>query len=490
MNGEIKAQSVAKNFSYQIFYQIATLVIPLIVSPYLTRTLGDTSLGIYSYTNSIAYYFLAFANLGIAKYGQRCLAAVRDSRDKLRIEFWSLYTVHGVISLSSTLLFFAFAFFFVRNNRTVFLAQSLYVISAISDITWLFYALENFKSIIIRNIIIRVSECVCIFLFIKKPSDLLLYTLIVGLGVNFGQLIIFPKAIKAVPFAKFSFSDAVKHIKPMLVLFISVLAVSLYTVFDKTLLGWLSTKESVAYYTYSDKIISIPRTLIVTIGTVLFPRACKMAAENNLAGQKKYIQVATDVVCTIGCGTVFGLLALADEFSIIYFGPQFAQCGPIMKILSPIVLIIGLGDIIRTQYLIPQKKDKEYTICIVMNAIVNIIVSASLIPLIGVYGAVIGTLSAESFGLIYQSYLGRNAIRIKSWFLSLLPTGVCGCVMFIALIILKRFFAISVLSLCLEVMVGVSIYFGLISVYVYLFRKNYWGLIISKMTSIGRRARK
>lgn len=490
MNGEIKAQSVAKNFSYQVIYQIATLVIPLIVSPYLTRTLGDTSLGVYSYTNSIAYYFLAFANLGIAKYGQRTLAAVRDNRDKLRIEFWSLYTVHAIISLLSTLLFFAFAFFLVRDNRTVFLAQTLYVISAISDITWLFYALENFKSIIIRNIIIRVSECICIFLFIKNPSDLLLYTVIVGLGVNLGQLIVFPKAIKAVPFAKFSFHDALKHVKPMLVLFISVLAVSLYTVFDKSLLGWLSTKESVAYYTYADKIISIPRTLIVTIGTVLFPRACKMAAENNFEGQKKYIQVATDVVCTIGCGTIFGLLALGDEFSIIYFGSQFAECGPIMKTLSPIVLIIGLGDIIRTQYLIPQKKDKEYTICIVMNAIVNIIVSASLIPMIGVYGAVFGTLSAEFFGLIYQSYLGRKAIRIKRWFLSLLPAGFCGLIMYTALVLIKRYYSISALSLCLEVLIGISIYSCLILVFVYLFRKSYWTIIISKVTSVGRRAKK
>ena len=62
MSKGVQREGVKKNFLYQFIYQSLLLIIPLIISPFLTRTLGDTSLGNYSYVNSIAYYFVLFAN--------------------------------------------------------------------------------------------------------------------------------------------------------------------------------------------------------------------------------------------------------------------------------------------------------------------------------------------------------------------------------------------------------------------------------------------
>ena len=92
----LEKENLKKNFAFQFLYQIVVLVIPMILSPYLTRTLQETSLGIYSYVYSIAYYFVVVANLGISRHGQRIIAQSRDDHKKLRKAFWSLFTFHAV----------------------------------------------------------------------------------------------------------------------------------------------------------------------------------------------------------------------------------------------------------------------------------------------------------------------------------------------------------------------------------------------------------
>ena len=88
-----------------MIYQFVILVVPMIVSPYLTRTLGATSLGAYSYTYSIAYYFVVFAMLGINKHGQRIISQRKNELIELRKTFWSLYSVHFVTSALFLVLF-------------------------------------------------------------------------------------------------------------------------------------------------------------------------------------------------------------------------------------------------------------------------------------------------------------------------------------------------------------------------------------------------
>ena len=91
--------SVKKNFILQAIYQLLILGIPLILSPYLTRTLGSNELGIYSYTYSIAYYFVIAATLGIHKYGARIISQVKDDKILLRKTFWSLFILHIILSI-------------------------------------------------------------------------------------------------------------------------------------------------------------------------------------------------------------------------------------------------------------------------------------------------------------------------------------------------------------------------------------------------------
>lgn len=482
----VEKQSLSKNLVFQFLYQGVILVIPLILSPYLTRTLQETSIGIYSYTNSIAYYFVILSMLGIFRHGQRVISQNSDNEIGLRKVFWSLLTVHIFISAFFAICYLGFIVFCVKDYKTIYLIQAFYVISAMFDITWLFYGLENFKSVVVKNALVKIIECALIFAFVKTPNDLWKYTLISSGGIFIGQIIMFPQAIRVVKPIRFSKEDAMQHIKPLLMFSISVIAASLYTVFDKTLLGIMTTKENVAFYEYSNKIVNIPKVIIGVVGTVMFPRACKLANAGDVKGQKKYIDYSFLITAAIGMGSIFGLLAIGKPLAIFYYGESFSICGIVIMALSPLIFIIGIGDIIRTQYMIPNHMDKQFNICILLNALVNIILSTTLIPIIGIYGAVIGTISAEVFGIVYQMILCKKFIKPEEIIKISIPFTIAGGIMFCVIRLLGHFLSDGLGTLLIDVLIGTGIYILIVCIYFAVFRKDFWIELKNKVKYRGK----
>ena len=479
-NKMIRKQSISQNFFFQYAYQILILVIPLVLAPYLSRTLKETALGIFSYANSIAAYFVAMSMLGIARHGQRIISENIDDDIILRKSFWSLFTVHIMVSVISLLVYTIFIALFVNDDKRIFVIEILYVASAIFDITWLFYGLENFKSVVIKNAIVKMVECICVFIFVKEPNDLGKYVFINAFSIFLGQAIMVPQAVKAVKPIRFTKDDAREHIKPLLIFSVSVIASFMYTIFDKTLLGLMSTKENVAFYEYSNKIVNVPKTIIGVTGTVMFPRACRFAAEGNIEGQSKYIKLSYFITSFLGMASLFGLMGIADTFSIVYYGDSFKICGRIMACMAPLIYIVGAGDIIRTQYMIPNHMDRQFNICIVFNAVINFVLSMLLIPVIGVYGAVVGSVSAETFGLLVQLSICRKFVKISDILKELRPFTLIGSLMFVCVRYIDMILEVSLFKLVLEIVVGGFLYCVLSFLYVFMFRKDIRNPIIKK----------
>lgn len=470
MANEIKAQSVKKNFIFQIAYQVVILVIPLIIAPYLTRTLGSNALDDYEFTYSIAYYFVLVAMLGISRHGQRIIAARREDKQALGKAFWSLYLVHAAFSVVAILAFVVFTAVFGGDYKTIYLIQTLFVASALFDVTWLFYGLENFKSVVIRNFIIKIVECVLIFCLVKTTSDLWVYTLIMASSLCLGQLVMLPQAIGFVKPVKFGWVDVKEHFKPLFVLFIAVVASTLYTVFDKTLLGiMLPNENNVAYYEFSNKIISVPKTVISVICTVMFPRVCAAVARGDDKSVRKYVNYSLQFTCFLGLGAIFGLLGIANLFAVLYYGESFAVCGDVIIALSPNIFIIELGNIVRTQYMVPNKMDIHLSVSYIINAVFNLVLSIALIPVLGIYGAVIGTLAAEICGLIFQMILCRKFLPVKDVIITMIPYALFGAVMFGLIYVIRLYFNATWWDLLLQVAVGGLTYCALSAVYLICF---------------------
>lgn len=90
-----------KNLIINVSYQLFVVVIPLILAPYVSRTIGADGVGVYSYTYSVAYCFALVGMLGVANYGNRTIAAAGEDKQKRSSAFWNIWAIQVSVSVLS-----------------------------------------------------------------------------------------------------------------------------------------------------------------------------------------------------------------------------------------------------------------------------------------------------------------------------------------------------------------------------------------------------
>ena len=450
--------SPKKNFVYNVIYQILILIIPLITAPYLARVVGVSGVGTYSYTYSIVYYFMLFTMLGINNYGNRMIAKVRDDKKKLSKNFWSIYLFQLLMGIVMLLIYIIYVF--LSNNEYKYIAtiQSIFIVSAMLDINWFFFGLEEFKRTIIKNTIVKIGNVVLILLLVKKPEDLWKYTLIMSSMTCLGQIILWTSLKQKIEFVKISFKDILKHIKPNLILFIPVIAVSLYKMMDKIMLGAMTNMNEVGYYENAEKITSIPLTLITALGTVMLPRVSNILAQGKIEELNKYFKKSIEFVMFMSFAMCFGLIGIGYHFAPFFFGETFQKTGLLIMMLALTIPFVSFANVIRTQYLIPKEKDKLYIISVSLGASVNFILNCIFIPKLGSLGACVGTIAAEFVVMLYQSLAIKNNIPIFKLILNIVPYFIKSVIMLICIYPFNYLNINPLYRLLIQIMLGCTIY--------------------------------
>lgn len=447
-------KSLQKNFLYNVLYQILLVILPLVTAPYISRTLGATAVGVYSYTYSVAYYFLLIAMLGIGNHGNRSVAAVRDDREKLNKTFSSIYSLQ-VMTFSIAILAYSFYLvLFVKNNRLIVLLQLIYVTSGLFDIGWLFFGLEQFKLTVARNTLIKISTVVLMFVFVHKPSDLWKYTLIMSAGTLFSQAYLWLYVKKYVSFKKCSVKEIASNIKPVLILFIPVLAYSIYKVMDKIMLGNMSSYDQVGFYNNAEKIINIPMGIITALGTVMLPRMSNIVANGDKKRVDDYIRISAKLVTLLSSAIAFGLMGVSSVLAPVFFGDEFIACGEIIRLLSVTVFFIAWANVIRTQYLIPNKRDSIYLTSTMVGAILNLIINWMLIPKYQANGAAFGTIVAEFSVMLVQMVAVKNELPMRKYIMLYSPILIIGLTMAVLVDRIGIKLGVSISTLAIQILAG------------------------------------
>ena len=447
-------KSLQKNFLYNVLYQILLVILPLVTAPYISRTLGATAVGVYSYTYSVAYYFLLIAMLGIGNHGNRSVAAVRDDREKLNKTFSSIYSLQ-VITFSIAILAYAiYLVLFVKDNRLIVLLQLIYVTSGLFDIGWLFFGLEQFKLTVARNTLIKISTVVLMFVFVHKPSDLWKYTLIMSAGTLFSQAYLWLYVKKYVSFEKCSVKEITSNIKPVLILFIPVLAYSIYKVMDKIMLGNMSSYDQVGFYNNAEKIINIPMGIITALGTVMLPRMSNIVANGDKKRVDDYIRISAKLVTLLSSAIAFGLMGVSSVLAPVFFGDEFIACGEIIRLLSVTVFFIAWANVIRTQYLIPNKRDSIYLTSTMVGAILNLIINWMLIPKYQANGAAFGTIVAEFSVMLVQMVAVKNELPMRKYIMLYSPILIIGLTMAVLVDRIGIKLGVSISTLAIQILAG------------------------------------
>lgn len=448
------------------------IVVPLVTTPYISRVLGANQIGLYSYSSAISKYFVIFAMLGLSNYGNRSCAMVRNDRKKLSKTFWEIYGMQFFTSVICIVAYVFFVTFGIIENKAIYWIWILYVVSAMLDISWLFFGVEAFKLTATRNIIIKLGSVACIFLFVKSQSDLWIYVLVVAGSFFLNQLALWPYLSRYVEWYKPTINGILCHFVPNLVLFIPVVAVSLYKYMDKIMIGFMSTMEQAGYYEQTEKIINIPLGLINALGTVMLPRMSNYAATGNKNKARDLICKSMIFVCFLSSALAFGIAGIAPTFTPFFFGDDYTPCILLITAIAPTCIFIAWANVIRTQYLIPDKKDKSYIISVSLGAAVNLVVNAALIPGMGAMGAVVGTIFAEGSVCAAQTLMVRKVLPIPQYLKNGMPFLVFGILMFFVVRFLGNINMPIMLSLMVQIAFGALLYLSLSFAYVYCFHKD------------------
>lgn len=447
-----------KNIGYQTVYQLLATLLPLITAPYLSRVFGAENLGIFSFTTSVVSYFTLFAMLGFMNYGTRTIASKKDNKEDRDRTFWEIYFIQLITSSLSFVLYFLYVVYICRENQNIATIQGVAIISCFLDINWFFFGIEEFELTVKRNIIIKLTSVTLILLLVKERSDLPLYTFIMVGSAALSQLILWFYLRKRVKFYKINVSKAFRHLKPIIVLFVPIMAMSVYQVMDKTMLGLMSTHAESGYYFNSDSIVNVPVSILTGFGTVLMPRISSLIHEDNQKEADAMFLVGMRGVILIASALSLGIASVAKEFTPIFFGPGYEPCVKLIICFSPILIIKGYSDAIRSQYLIPNQLDFIYIYSVFIGAIVNLIFNPLLIPRLGALGAVIGTLFAEISACIAQYFMVRKRIDYK---FALLKSGayiLSGLIMVFAVRIVANILKGGIVSLLVEIFIGALVY--------------------------------
>lgn len=459
-----KLSSTRTNFIFNAIYQLSTILVPLITMPYLSRVIGPAGLGDYSFAYSVAFYFTIFIKLGLNNYGNRTIAYVKDDKEALSKTFWEIYCFQLFLGVILFAIYIVYSVFF-SPNKTLGIVMGIFVFSSIIDINWCLYGLEKFKVTSTRDVITKILVTLCIFMFVKCPEDVWLYAFLYSMGMFINQLIVIPLAKGEISFCKVRAEDVFKHIKPNLELFIPVVAVSIYRAMDKIMLGIMSTNIELGYYHGAENVIRVPMAFVTALGTVMLPRMSNMIARGE---NKKRVEGTFDksIVFAMFLATsiCFGIMAVSREFVPIFYGPGYEKCNFLFYIILPGSMFEAFANVIRTQYLIPRKKDKIYVFSLGIGAAINLIMNLILIPRYDSVGAAIGTFSAYATVCVVQAICVFKEANIGRNVVNSIPFVISGIAMFLLLWSYTPNVSNDVLALFVKIIIGAGCYLGILGI--------------------------
>ncbi|MGX8688047.1 MAG: flippase [bacterium] len=454
--------SIKLNFVLSTAYQIMIFILPLITKPYFSRVLRPEGLGIYSYTQSYQTYFSMFAALGTMSYGTREISRARDDMERRSRLFWE---IELMTVITSTVCLGAWILFILLNEeyRIYYIVLTMGILSTMFDISWFFNGLEQFKYTVSKNAFFKIAGVILLFIFVRTKEDLPIYAAILIGSTMLGNLSMWLYVGRFTTRVDFRKLKILPHFKETLIYFVPSIATSVYTVLDKTLIGLLTgNRAQNGFYEQTTEMVNMMKALTFTsLNNVLGARISYLFENKKYGEIKERIRLSVNYILYLGLGMCFGLMAVSSRFVPWFYGPGYDEVATMLKLMSPIVVIIGVSNCLGSQYYTPSGKRKLSAKFIVAGACTNLVMNLILIPRLLGNGAIVASLAAELLiTVLYlrhcDGYLTPAQLWQDGWKKLLAGIVMMGCIL-----VIDPMIASNKVAVLVEVPLGVMVYFGL-----------------------------
>ena len=407
--------STKKNAAYNVAYRMFSVFLPLVTAPYLSRTVGTEGVGLYSDAWTISEIFCLIGMLGLADYGVRTIAQVRDDREKLDRTFSGIWQMQLLVAGITLLFWLGYVFLAAGAEKTIALHLTMMSVSCLCSFDWCLMGLDQFRPIALRNTFVKLAAAACVFIFVKNKDDLWIYGFVWSLATLLRNLMSAATLRGRVRYRRVPMREALTHLKPCAVLFISVMAVSIYRKMDKVMVYSIAGADQNGLYENAEKIIYCLSGFISAIGTVMMPKVSHMWKLGEKEKIARHIDRSMELIICMVSALAFGLAAVADRFAPLFYGEDFRYSGTLMIPLAFTLIMIGFANVIRTQVVLPQERDHIFVKSVCCGAAVNLAANACLIPVMKSMGAVAGTLMAEMTVPLVQYWILRKELPYRNY---------------------------------------------------------------------------
>jgi len=447
-----------KKFIYNIIFSVANIIFPVISFPYASRILGPAGIGKVQMAFSFAQYFSLIAAFGIPVYGIQKIAKVKQDKEKLYTTLTELFCINFIASVLISVVYLAVIFtvpYFSSSSVSYLIAGSI-VLTGCMNIDWFYAGLENFKSITIRSVGIKILSLWGLYFWVKRPSDYeyyLIITLFAYLGNYIAGFFIYVKKINLTTGIHIK-----QHIRPLFFVVSTMIVASIYTMLDTVMLGFFSDDTSVGLYTAAVKLTRIVIPVITAFGTAMIPRFAEHFGNKDVLKVKELIHTSFRIIILLAIPAGFGLYLLSNEFILVFSGEQFSAAANAMKVLSALPLVVGMGHLFIFQIMAPAEKNREMLWSAIIGTFVFIVLNFLLVPVFLEMGEAIVTLITELVVSLTYYYFLRKTIcfdfdKKTAW------QSVISSVIFIPLVLLIRSFHLTpILTLLTGVLVCIIAY--------------------------------
>lgn len=415
---------------------VTSILFPIITFPYAARVLLPEGIGVINFQLSVINYIVLLTSLGIPLYAVKEIARFRDNqidRDKATFEIILLSVLLCLVGYVGVWLLADFVPQ-IHQQSALFYILSLTILFNAIGVNWFYQGIEDFKFITYRAIIIRTLSALSLFIFVHSTSDLLIYGVIcVGSTVG-NNAINFVHLRKYLHFSHFSIKklNIIRHIRPACQVFVLNLIISLYIQLNSIMLGFMAGDDAVGYFAAGTKISHIGLILISSLGTVMLPRCSHLIETGKFEQFANTIKKSARFIVALSLPMIAGLMILATPITLIFCGKDFIDSIPILYLNAPVIILIGLTNVMGIQILYPMGKVNIVICSVSCGAIVNILLNLFLIPIYSAVGAAIATLFSELAVYVVQIIAGKkyypfswDSIFKTRYFIATLMMSIC-----------------------------------------------------------------
>lgn len=461
---------VRKNFFYNGLLILSNLLFPIISFAYASRILGPAGIGKVQFVVTFATYFVVVAQLGIPVYGMREIAKARGNKKQLDKLFSELLLINMLSSLLLSAVYYGLilSLGWFHNSINYYLLGGLLILSGFSVLDWFYMGMEQFRFLSLRSIVIKTVALTSLFLFVRNTEDLMIYFLIAIFSILANNLwnLFHLKGQLRIQFKQLHLK---KHFAPLLILFVSSLTISVYTLGDTLLLGFLTNDKAVGFYTAAKKLIIVTIPLITSLGTVLIPKLTKSIDTSNITETDVRVSQSFSFICLFGIPISMGLYIFAPEIMRVFSGAKFVGAVFTLQLVAPVIFLVGLGHLFGMQLLIPGGFEKQYLLATLFGMGVSLLLNLLLIKTFRDKGAAVTLLITEAV-VSFTAYffvIKKMQLRMR-W--SLTVKAFVASLLFIPVASLLRTITVPLtFGLFVAILVSAALYF---IVQIFLFKET------------------